>query len=730
MQLRFCSVAAALVLTALIPAQDLSKKIDYTTKSVTFAQAFSEISKQSGVGLFAENDLANEMIVLRLKNVTLQDAMNKIAETVGATWVKKSDGYELDRTPEMIDKLRADGLNSRAQEYEKDLTAKCKQLNIDQPLSDEQIERLATSATKDRSNNQGVQDWQQMLEFRNSLPDQRAVLKVLRLIDPKEIVSMEDGQKLVFSNKPTQMQRQVDGDFTPIAEALQKEHNAFFDACSKLKKPDTQEQDGMPFGMPEGRIQVVPDRFVLSVTRLWFDTSMQVQMITFDKQNNPMLTADYAMQPGSDMDRMMADRAKIARQNANEPEIKVSPITKQLLDFIRKTASQDGPGAQMQPVTGDLRQALLTPETVDPLSFTLSEAFLGIAELRNENLVLYPDDSMFLISMFAGMEGTFKPSLVLQAVSGFGQILPTSVNEADGWMTLAPIDRLAPAKSRMARAVLGTYLRQRETDGFTSINAAAALAASVHGFQLPTLAMFIPMVLDPQSMMGFETDISMLKIYASLSDSQISRLEDKQSIRFAELDPDQLNAISQYVFQSATPGMAPLPVEEDDAGSGAQQAARNEMTECLPNGLSPDATLSMASQTSKTYFVKTSINGGTSFTRAMELNELAYYAYQAQHAKGPQDPQIEWQPKIESIIPGEARTVTITLHLAESKALNGTLREDRKTEGGPWTLDTLPDDVKAELNKLMQRFNQMPKPDDGVNPTPPPQEAPPFSSAA
>ena len=46
----------------------------------------------------------------------------------------------------------------------------------------------------------------------------------------------------------------------------------------------------------------------------------------------------------------VADRAKIARQNPNEPEIQVTPVTKQLLEFIRK---MNGGGATGWPAAHD-----------------------------------------------------------------------------------------------------------------------------------------------------------------------------------------------------------------------------------------------------------------------------------------------------------------------------------------------------------------------------------------
>jgi len=719
MQHRWALICPLLTLTGLVAAQDLQQKIDYTTKAVSFSRAFAEIGKQAHIGLFAEPDLANEIIVLRLKDVSLQEAMDRIANTVGAKWVQKSDGYELDRPPEVTDKLRADALKSKGKAIQDAIAHQWKALNVDKPMDQAYIDKLVSQITT-MNRPSGGDDWRAVAILRNSLPDQRNILRLFARLDPTELATLQDGDRMVFSNKPTRMQHQIDGDLDDIAEALKTEHNAFLDTYEKKKKPaDTMQVQYVE--VSEDPITAAPTRFLLSVSKQMFSSSYQVSMIAFDGSNHALCTGDLSLDIDLNMDRMLADRARIARQNANEPEIQVSPVTKQFLSFVKN--SMGGGGMGTQPVTGELRQALINPEENDPLSYAASEAFLGTAEQRNENLVLYPDDTMFLVSMMAGMEGSLKPSLVLQAVQSTGQILPMSVDEKDGWLTIAPVDRMATLDSRVSRAALGKYLRQAEDDGFVSLRNRSTLAASINGSQMPVLALFVPMMIHPEAIGDSDPDITMLKFYSTLNDWQLQRLEDQQQLRLGELTSDQLGFINRFVYGPSMRNQMEMVQDSSGKTSFAESAARSELTETLANGLSPDSYITMKAEPSKVYFSKLK-SGSSTFTEAMDVDTLAWYAYMTEHPNNNMSTG-DWHPEIVSIDPGEKRTLTIDIHRADGGTSTATLKEERIVPGGPWTLKTLPDDLKQALAKSEQRFSNQNM--EGETRTPAPQSPPPPS---
>lgn len=712
-------VAVSVFASGFAYAQDLTKPVTYTTKSVTFSQAFSDLSKQAGVGLFPEGDMADEIIVLRLNNVLLKDAMQKIADTVGAEWVKKPDGFELDRSPDQVDKFQQDIINRRVQILTTCLTKAIKKAKADQPYTQDRINQLVAAATTTPSQSADGQgtDFRAMSQLRDSAPDSVAALQLLSKIDIRQLAALNDSSRLAFSNKPTKMELLIPGDLSQFAEDFMTAHNAFYDAYSKAKKPDT---PNPYFSIPESAITSAPDRFVLDVSSQMLNDDISARMIAYDAQDHPIAGSSISLSFDDEMNDMMSQRARIARETANEKEIPVSPATKQMLEFIRNSTSGSGPDNQrLNAISGELRQALLHPEENDPLSYALSEAFLGIADQRNENLVVYPDDSMFLVAMFAGMEGSFKPSLVLQGVSGLGQVLPTTVTEQDGWLCLSPVDRLGAMSKRMNRAALGTYLRDDDANDYVSIDSTAKLAASIQGYDLPLLCIFIPLMLTPDQMFGLDNDMAMMKLYASLNDSQLTRLQNNAPIPIGEFNNDQLAIINHFVFQ-ADHQDDPVPVKQGE--TLAEQLASQETPDTFPDGIPADATLTMSTDTTPTYFCTLRQDNNT-FTSPTDINTIAYYIYHKDH---PDKVDPNPTPEIVSIQAGEERQLTFNVNLSPDCTLTSFAKEDRKTPGKVWTVANLPDDIKAQIAKAEQSFQNVPVQSDGAPPeAPPPTVAPP-----
>lgn len=214
--------------------QNLSRRIDYTTKAVTIKRALSELSDRAGVTLFAEPQFEREILILRLKDISIRDAMMRIADTVGAEWVKEGNKYELERSAKLENKLRQASVEALGQDFKESLDRQRNLLKFDKPLGQEEVDRLAAQYVESQRANRppGAVAFEQ-----NLLPDQRAMWRTLCLIDPKEVAEIEGGERVVFSNKPTAMEREISGDFSGIGSSMQDDHNRFSAAYEKAQKP-------------------------------------------------------------------------------------------------------------------------------------------------------------------------------------------------------------------------------------------------------------------------------------------------------------------------------------------------------------------------------------------------------------------------------------------------------------------------------------------------------------
>jgi hypothetical protein len=97
---------------------------------------------------------------------------------------------------------------------------------------------------------------------------------------------------------------------------------------------------------------------------------------------------------------------------------------------------------------------------------------------------------------------------------------------------------------------------------------------------------------------------------------------------------------------------------------------------------------------------------------------LAWYVQQSEHPNS-NNPS-NWHPRIQSIQPGEQTRITLYLRLPGNDEMQAELKEQHRIPGGPWTLETLPEELKQKLNQLrQQRFSS----EAGGAPPPPPMRA-------
>jgi hypothetical protein len=65
--------------------------------------------------------------------------MDKIASTVGAEWKKTIVGYDLERTPEIVDKLQQQELNQNAKEFTNFIKDNTKLYRADKELTEKDV---------------------------------------------------------------------------------------------------------------------------------------------------------------------------------------------------------------------------------------------------------------------------------------------------------------------------------------------------------------------------------------------------------------------------------------------------------------------------------------------------------------------------------------------------------------------------------------------------------------
>jgi len=117
---------------------------------------------------------------------------------------------------------------------------------------------------------------------------------------------MEDGLRMVFSNKPTKMEHLIEPDLNDIARTF-RNHKSTRRGLREVLKLKTR-RNLTPSGMSYHALSATPDRLSLHQQGM-LGQSIGLDMIAFDSDNHPILT--YQTNVNLDFgDNLEADRAR------------------------------------------------------------------------------------------------------------------------------------------------------------------------------------------------------------------------------------------------------------------------------------------------------------------------------------------------------------------------------------------------------------------------------------
>ena len=229
---------------------------------------------------------------------------------------------------------------------------------------------------------------------------------------------------------------------------------------------------------------------------------------------------------------------------ANKSTLDASAALKEILaraDFgQRETAAA---GLQLEP---DLRAALLTPTTHDPLSFALSECVLKIAQAEGANAIFVGTDECEQYARESCRNGKIGKDLFFHMMASGGEM---DVQLADRWLIGKPLSPLQAEQNRFPRGAIEAYLQAKERQGFLSIEDQCALAMNATPTMRTDLAR-----LAKQSIWGtedsnllYDTE-SVYQLYGSLDDADRQAARSEVTIPMGKLSPDQLDIVNRFLF--------------------------------------------------------------------------------------------------------------------------------------------------------------------------------------
>jgi hypothetical protein len=349
----------------------------------------------------------------------------------------------------------------------------------------------------------------------------------------------------------------------------------------------------------------------------------------------------------------------------------------------------------------EVLEQLTNPERVEPLSLGTGEAFVILAEAKNENMVASLGDEGFQYGFYLGFQ-PITPSMFMSTIRQAFM----NVEEKDGWLTLSSRAPATARRTRMDRALLGQFLRAIAKEGRASLDQMANYAIGVEGELYNSLGFSMMQMIVPYQMdMYYEA--SMLRFYGHLSASERQTLSRGGTLAIGRLTSPQSAAINEMIFGSRSdlqPKMKGGQYSGEDY-EAFYNGIKREPTEMFANGLPPNSLVKLTDQTTGVAGVPpySGANGVYFGGRAMGPDEIAQVLY-AKERPGVL-PWLDGDPGFEGrkFRYGNRRMLQFNFEFGEIAQMSKALQDTDYGNGAEVAFDQLPDDFKKQIDaKLVE----------------------------
>lgn len=566
-------------------------RVTLRTEAPSVRRLLLDLSAQTGTKLRAAGVVADERVVIDVRNVTLRDLMPRLARATIAEWRRNDQGFLLLR-PESLLRDREDRLFKEAADAVRTGIARRvqrlkRQGDWSQIQANLVVERIGQEQRKQAETRSDAPIADDLL---GDSPGHRLATRLLATLSSQEIAGIPDGHSATFSTRPNKGQRPFPTDVGAAIGTFKSEQSFWTNAIQNNPKVNEYEAvravegSGRPMYTDTGppqygyrwNRQAAPDKVLMSVSRyggIYFSYHVTVA----DSRGNVILSESNQLNP-----QPSSGEKPIPAAPPNEEPIKLGSPAMELVKAIGTMFYDPATDPELSPA---VRAILLQPEKRDPMSLVLAEVLQRVAEIRHENLIAcLPDYWASGIAMWFEWDGKTRSQKVLDDIS---ERAGQKVAEADGWLEIG-LDN--PAQ-RIDRPALGRLFRAVDAAGnirILDIAAYAALHEELDHYPYELLDRI------PRRTFEYETtglDWKMLRVLGMLSPQQRQAAAGR-GLPLSALPPAARDLIQrgfdddEYVVDSLAP-------KGPGANRSEYETIFDKSLEAVPNGIEAGAFLTI-----------------------------------------------------------------------------------------------------------------------------------------
>ena len=639
---------AAIAVMATVAAAQEQPTVTFSRPTMSMGEVLKAITQQTGVSVTANPGLRDVPILVSVKDVPLDELLDRIALVTG-TKVEKRDYGLLFVADKDARKAQAD----REREWTEEAFDRAKQKlsannklpdrwtadAVDKIVADDQAMRERLTAQL--SNLENVRGNRTMVfdsRMGGMSPARSSAFRVLDALPADVLASVGPGDRVVYTTRPTRMQKRMPFLTSRIVRDFVTNHNLLASRSSRAPSDPSIEIVGSVGGTAP--IQGVSKMYVI-LSRGQQTQSVQVQVKFAD--TNGLFVGESSLGVAPDfgtareerssegkvieLSQMSRDLAVIMAQETSSPSSNREVF--QLATWGGSGTFQlisSGSSSLPKKIPDALMKALVDPRGNEPTGFYIAESFIQAGAATGKNVVAAFHDGLLPSLAQKLVQGKLTTGGLIAASTGLG----LNVEQDDEWLTVSPIWASSARATMFDRKEASKLFGRIHSRGFATLDELADYSFSpVTGTPRKSLDLVYMSLINKdvadQFGMYVNSNLDMLRLYGSLpADMKRSEGEDIQVptnrlmgkakgfvVRVAYRPMGGFSFVGGMGVESRA--IIAVSMEEDPQqrqGVPAKSVLR-EPTESMPNGLPAGSTLVFSRRIEDAVFASvTGVRGG------------------------------------------------------------------------------------------------------------------------
>jgi hypothetical protein len=659
-------------------------------RAAPLARLLPILSERYGVTMEADATTSEEVLVLRLQDVSRKDLMGRISEVLEAQWVERDGRFILSRSPALTQAQERREAEERLEQIAKRLERFAQQTSEAGAFNEGAAERLALRiAELGKAGTPDARSFQQIQTLRRATPEHRLLARLLPKLGPRDIAAIPKGKRIVFSTSPNRMQRRLPQE--AMLEVVQYVREQTLYAKALAGRVPGNPTAGVYYGGFDTVRDATgsPAKVVLAIQHRGQDQLSASLLVASDEGRLMCRYDSQLVDPFEDLNRLAAG---VQPGEGEKPPV-LSAESQAFVEWLKPMAGGTGEAGFRKP-TGQILEMLLHPERYEPLDLVVPDYLIAYARGRNSNLVAHLNARSFFLGAFFGTQSAM-PSGLIALLAGPGNL---QVEERDGWTLMRHAKPSHERRTSMDRALLGRLLREIVGAEHLTIDLFARNEPLLPDLEEPDLASFLLMMSGGPELgrfLGAQARHA-LKVYTMLAPSQRQMLRDGRAVPYQAMSAAQIAILSDIVFND----VRNVTVRARGPGDSGFDWITSEVTESLPNGLAAGGALE--GSISEESLV---VGVGEDFKRPYSAMEMAWEEFTRERPEivgGAPPPR-----RPDRFLLGRRKVITFELHMGDHLSKSLEMQEVEVDErSAPVTYAQLPEAFRSEVDKRIKQYRE------------------------